>query len=159
VRLLAHDVTGTVEAVYRGARDRGRPLPRVAPELFVDDPEADLVVSVNLLSQLPYLPVQYLNRAGVHPTETIEAYARGVIEAHLLYLRRLPGVVALVADVEQLTVTAAGRVVGRSSTVHHVAVPEDGETWNWPLVPRRKAFPHHAYLRRVVGVILEGTTP
>ena len=84
-------------------------MPRTEPSLFLDDPEVDLVVSLNLLSQLPCLPERYLLRAGAHPPEEVLAYCRDLVQAHLEYLRRLPGVVALITDVESLTVTLAGQ--------------------------------------------------
>jgi hypothetical protein len=153
VRLLGADVTGTAEEVWRRARRRGADLPRATPTLFCDDPEVDLVASVNLLSQLPCLTERYLLRAGVHPPDAITAYARDVVVAHLGYLRRLPGVVALIADVEALTVSAAGRVVSRSTTLYGAELPWEGESWVWPLVPRRAAYPHHGAHLHVVGVV------
>ncbi|MGE3807172.1 MAG: hypothetical protein AB7K24_21120, partial [Gemmataceae bacterium] len=88
VRLFPADVTGTIEAVHAAARRPGSKLPTVEPDLFFDDDEVDLVASINLLSQLPYLPVQYLKQCGHHADEAVEAYARGVVQAHLEYLAR-----------------------------------------------------------------------
>ena len=151
VSLLAVDITGVAEAVYLCARKPG-PLPRHAPDLFCADPEVDFVASVNLLSQLPYWPQQYLHRAGVHAAAAIDDCARDIVRAHLDYLRRLPGVVALIADIEEMTITAAGKEAKRISTVYGVELPKSGETWTWPLVPRLKAYPHHGLHRLVVGI-------
>jgi hypothetical protein len=153
VSALAADVTGTAEAVYRNAKVPGAALPNVIPALFGDDREIDLVASVNLLSQLPSLPERYLLRAGVHPPEAITAYARNLVANHLDYLRRSPGVVSLIADVEALTVTAAGRVVKRSSTTHGVELPWRGESWTWPLIPRSDVYPHYASHLLVAGIV------
>ena len=70
VRLLTTDISGVAEAVFRAARTPG-PLPRHMPDLFCADSEVDLVASVNLLSQLPYWPEQYLLRAGAYPPAAI----------------------------------------------------------------------------------------
>jgi hypothetical protein len=153
VRLLQADVTDTVEAVYRCARRRGTPLPRSQPRLFRDDPEIDLIASVNILSQLSYLPERYLLMAGVHSPEAVAAYARPVVEAHLEYLRSLPGVVALVADVECLLVNRAGEVVESSSTVQGVPLPCPGREWIWKLAPVLYLSPHQGQHRRVVGIV------
>jgi hypothetical protein len=152
VHLLTADVTGTVEAVYRLAKVPGAPLPRAAPDLFLDDPEVDLVASVNVLSQLPYFPAKFLSGAGVHPEEAVAAYARDVVGAHLAYLRSLPGTVALISDVENLTVDRAGRVVERESTLYGAELPWAGEKWVWQLAPLlsvNRDFGHH---RWVVGI-------
>ncbi|HZT83164.1 MAG TPA: hypothetical protein VFA26_23245 [Gemmataceae bacterium] len=152
VRLLTADVTATIAEVYRVARTPGASLPRAAPSLFCDDPEVDLVASVNLASQLPYVPTTYLVRKGVHPADAIDAYGRDLISAHFDYLRRLPGVVALVADLEKLTLNEAGRVTQRASALRHVPLPWKGEDWVWRLAPAPEADPHYSYYRRVVGI-------
>ncbi len=153
VELLAADVTGTTEAVWRRAAVPGATLPRTAPDLFVRDPEVDLVASVNLLSQLPCLPERYLLEVGVQSAEAIAAYSRGVVEGHLEYLRRLPGAVALIADVEMKTLDAAGQVVKREDTLFGARFPYRGQTWDWPIVPRQRRWPHHAQHLAVVGVV------
>jgi hypothetical protein len=153
VRTVTADVTGVAEAVYRVARDANAPLPRAEPDLFCNEADVDLVASVNLLSQLPYLPAEYLTRAGVHSPEAIESFARDVVAAHTRYLLRLPGVTALVADVESLTVDAKGQVIGREDTLYGAPPPKGDEEWVWQLAPRPEAHRHYSYHRRVVGVV------
>ncbi len=152
VTALAADVTGTAETVYRLAKRGGQPLPRVAPQLFCDDAEVDLVASVNLLSQLPYIPCKYLSMAGTYTADEITAYGRDVVLAHLDYLRRLPGVAALVCDLERLTVDRTGALVERLSALRGVKLPWSGEEWVWDLAPRGEASPIYSYQRRVIGI-------
>jgi hypothetical protein len=153
VRAVALDVTGTAEAVYRAAHDPKAPLPRVRPEFFCDDAEVDLVASVNLLSQLPAVPCQYLADAAAHSAEAVAAFGRGLVEAHVEYLPRLPGVVALVCDLERLTLDRQGRPVERASALRGVTLPWRGEEWVWDLAPRPEADPDFSYRRRVVGIV------
>jgi hypothetical protein len=152
VSALAADVTGVAETVYHIARRGDEPLPRFAPQEFCDDPEVDLVASVNLLSQLPYLPCKYLSDAGVYRAEDIAAFGRDVVRAHIDYLKRLPGVVALVCDLERLTVDGGGALVERQSALRGVGLPWSGEGWVWDLAPRPEASPTYSYRRRVVGI-------
>ena len=153
VTLLQADITGTAEAVWRVARCPGLPLPQApAPELFVADAEVDLAASVNLLSQLPCMPEEYLLRRGTHSREAVADYARAVVTAHLDYLRRLPGVVAVVADVESLVVEITGKVRSRASTLWGVPFPWRGQEWTWPLVPVQPTFRVEGYHLRVIGV-------
>jgi hypothetical protein len=147
VHLLSADVGGVAEAVYRSGT-----MLRHTPNLFCDDDEVDLVASVNLLSQLPYWPVQHLTRAGVHAADEITAYARDLVAAHLDYLRRLPGIIALVADMEEMTISNSGQILRRETTIYGAELPWKGESWTWPLVPRQRKFPHHGLFRTVVGI-------
>jgi hypothetical protein len=151
VQFVAADVSGTVEAVWQAVEERATPLPRSRPQLFLGDDEVDFVASVNLLSQLPCMPEQYLRAVG-HPEAEIAAYCHDVVAAHLDYLRRLPGVVCLVADVEMVTISQAGREVARKSTLYGAEFPFTGQEWLWPLVPRKERYPHHGQHLFVVGV-------
>jgi hypothetical protein len=153
VRLLSADVTGTLEDIRQAARSEGSPLPRSSPDLFLNDQAIDLVASVNVLSQLPCMPERYLLDAGSHSQEEIVAYARDVIGAHLVWLRRFGAVVALVADVEALTISTEGEMVRRSNTLYGLAPDWQGETWTWPLVPCSSTPPYQATHLRVVGTV------
>ncbi len=85
VALVTADVTG----LSAGFRDRvrsgwrGTPVPQ--PCLFHDDETIDLVVSANLMAQLPVMPAAALRRAG-RDDQTVQAFCRAVVEAHLAYL-------------------------------------------------------------------------
>ncbi len=151
VHLLPADVSGTVEAVWQAVETPGTPLPGSRPTLFLDDEQVDFVASVNLLSQLPCLPEQYLRAVG-WPEAEITAYCRAVVMAHLEYLCKLPGVVCLAADVEMLTVSQTGRELARKSTLYGVPFPFAGREWAWPLVPRKGRYPYHGEHLIVVGV-------
>jgi hypothetical protein len=150
--VLTADVSETAEGVWLAVERPGTPLPPSRPRLFLGDDEVDFVASVNLLSQLPCMPENYLRRCQTHPAEQIDSYCTDVIEAHLSYLCALPGVVALVTDVEVRTVSQTGQEVARSSTLYGAKWPFQGEHWLWPLVPRGVRPPYHGEELLVVGV-------
>src|SRR5262249_16331145 len=75
LRRVPADVTATAHEVLRMAKLPGTRLPRTEPNLFLDDPEVDLVVSLNLLSQLPVIPTTYLERVGAHSSEAVLSLA------------------------------------------------------------------------------------
>lgn len=152
VKRVEADITGTIARTYAVAWDAHDPLPKSEPTLYLDDPEVDFTASVNLLSQLPCMPVAYLERQHVHSQEKIDAYARDVIRAHLAYLDRLPGRVALVTDFERLKINLMGQIVERRDLFFGVPWPTRGEEWEWKLAPCPEADPKHHYYRRVIGV-------
>src|SRR5580658_5877295 len=53
VKHLTADITNTIHDVYWVSDEPDRALPRSRPDLLADDPEVDLTISLNLLSQLP----------------------------------------------------------------------------------------------------------
>jgi hypothetical protein len=149
---LTADVTNTAEALLQVAKQPREPLPVSRPTLFLEAEEVDLVASVNLLSQLTYLPSEFLRRVGNRSDQEISEFSRDLIRAHLDYPHRLPGVVALVADVEQQKLSRDGSVVARTDTLHGIELPWRGDEWVWPLAPRPEAHREFSYHRHVVGV-------
>lgn len=151
VRLVCADVTGTAVELTRVASNLKLPLPRAAPSQFCDDPEIDYVASVNLLSQLAYLPGLFLEK-GQRSANEIEQYSRDVLLAHLDYLRRLPGVVSLITDVEKLVLDQRGRLEERIDILHGVALPHADEEWTWNHVPLNLLSRDYSYDRHVCAI-------
>lgn len=152
VRLVRADVSATAADLTRLANDPSCPLPRAMPQMFCDDPEVDYVASVNLLSQLPYIPSLYLAKNPARSEQEIDDYARSLIESHLDYLRRLPGVVTLITDVEKIQFDREGEIVDRFDILYGVKLPWFGEEWMWNHVPLKHLSPDVAYHRRVCAV-------
>ena len=151
VSLIRADVSATAAELAKVAKDPALPLPHAAPQLFCDDPQVDYVVSVNLLSQLPYVPSFYLEKKS-RPESEIDAYSRDLIECHIDYLRRLPGVVTLITDVEKLKVDRAGNIVERFDILYGASLPWQADEWTWEHVPLKHVSPEFAYHRRVCAV-------
>lgn len=137
VELAALDVTQVSEAIYH-LGPTGGALPRSRPTLFQDDPNVDLVASMNLLSQLPYTPCKYLRRWNHFSPNDLEGFARHLIEAHLAFLGGFTCTVCLIADEEYLTYDAQDRLVERRGALHGAELPWPGEDWVWRLAPRTK---------------------
>jgi hypothetical protein len=158
VRAVTADVTGTIDAIYRTARTPGTPLPPPQPTLFVEDAEVDLLASVNLLSQLPFIPSEYLSAAGYPPAQ-IDAFAAQLIRSHLAYLEQFAAMTVLVTDFEVLTLDRDGKWLERSDLLYRVRLPYRGESWIWDLAPRPESHPVFSYSRRVLGVLDVGHAP
>ena len=152
VHRIEADITGTINQAYAVAWDAHEPLPRCEPQLYLDDPEVDFTASVNLLSQLPCMPMTYLQKQHVHSTEKIDDYARDLIRAHLAYLDRMPGRVTLITDFERLKITLLGQIVERRDLFFGVPRPTRGEEWEWKLAPCPEADRSHHFYRRVIGI-------
>lgn len=151
VKLVSADLTGTAEELTRIVNRPEQPLPRATPTLFCNDPEIDFVASVNLLSQLAYLPGIFLEKRNRTEAE-IEAYSYAVLSAHLDYLRRLPGIVTLITDYEKVVVDRNGEITERIDILHGVKLPGPGEEWTWNHVPLNLLSREYSYDRRVRAI-------
>lgn len=153
LRRVTADITNTVAEAYRVAWDRDDPLPVSAPTLFLDDPEVDYVASVNLLSQLPCMPMDYLQSQRVHSTDKILRYVQHLLTAHMVYLKQLPGVVTLITDIERLKYNLMNQLLERKDLFYGVPPPCGEREWEWKLAPCPEADNRHHYYRRVVAVV------
>jgi hypothetical protein len=127
-RYMTLDVHGAAEALHAG-----RPLrPRAASPL-TGFAAAEVTFSVNLLSQLPLLPVRALRRRGMTPAEA-DAEAARIMAEHVDDLRALPGRAVLIADAERRTLDPEGKI--RTERLAAAAgLPAPTESWLWPVAP------------------------
>ncbi|GJD61479.1 hypothetical protein [Methylobacterium frigidaeris] len=140
VARLTHDLSGT-EGLLLGRSGAFAPvLPPVCRE-------ADLVVSANLLSQLPILPVARLEAAGrLGPWTDAEAFGRRIVAAHLDALAELRARICLVTDLDETEEDRAGQVLERLDLLYGVDPGPAACKWEWVLAP----FGEEARDRRLV---------
>jgi hypothetical protein len=139
VELISADVTGVMDELVQIAPIPGARLPISHPTRFINDRELDLTLSVNLLSQIPYVPGKYLDE--LRDEETIDAFMRHLVEAHLDYLCRLPGHSALITDVLVSRMSRDGGPAETGDPLYGVSLPPADSTWEWHLAPSPEAAP------------------
>lgn len=151
VTLVAEDVTGmAADFDFRVSSGwQGDPVPDATA--FLDRPQVDLVVSANLLAQLPIFLAAALQRRTRLDGDPLEDFCRAVIEAHLAYLRRFDAVVCLITEVERAALDKDAAVVQRHDALYGLELPGGGTQWNWDLAPLGEVSRTHALRNRVVG--------
>lgn len=162
VKLVTVDVTGVVEELRVVPKDGGGPLPVSLPDNFLDDHTLDFTASVNILSQLSWVPGHFLR--GWRSEQEIQTMKEQLVRAHLEYLSRLSGRVALITDVSWHAVPSLGksRVEGRLSGVScadepagewdvlgGVGLPQAEQEWEWRIAPAPERDPVLDYSARV----------
>ncbi len=151
VHLHRLDITGIVKMVHAMARrGRGLDVPERTPEFFLED-GFDLVVSANVLSQLPLAPVNYATHRNrkLTPEET-KAFSRRLVINHLDWLASFAGNVCLMSDLER-QYSDGENVVCRERSLWGVELPEGGREWLWDLAPMPEIEPKFDVRHRVVG--------
>ncbi len=141
VTLQVADLSGCVDWL-RGNGER-----RTDPLSLFDREEIDFVVSANLLSQLPILPLDWFESRNRPPPDGL---GRGIVVAHLEGLSRLRARVCLVTDLDQMTEDREGRVVERLDLLHGIGLPAPDRSWIWEIAPfgevgRRRRQIHHVH--------------
>ena len=116
------DLTGLVDDLAQGEMPAEPPLPDLP------DADADLVVSLNLLSQLPLIPARHV------PEKQAKAFATEIQRQHLRALQALPGRVCLITETVREFVED-GDVDETEPTLGDIKLPEPDERWIWNLAP------------------------
>ena len=149
VKILSCDATGAIQALAVVARRPGLPTPESRPVAFVDDPTLDFTASVNLLSQLGWVPGVFLSKCR-SPSQ-IEALKSQFVAAHLDYLKRLPGHTALITDTlwTEHPVAASASPLERWDVLSGVCLPEPEHAWDWNIAPAPERSPLAHYVARV----------
>lgn len=134
VEHVSLDVTGLTPMLSRGLNH----LPDVPePEFYHIFPDVDFVVSLNLASQLPLMPVAYLTKRGLLETdEAAAAYSQTIIDAHFRWLAGFKAVRCLVADRRWDVKGVDGRPIRQDDPLYGISLPGPDRLWTWAVAPR-----------------------
>ena len=139
---LEHDVTGVAGSLYRNSLQGISELPEPARVRPSDERDADLVVSLNILSQLWVIPRAFAaQRLRALGHDQVDEWCGRITEAHYASLRSLSCAVCLIADHAFVKKDGSGRTVGRGSTIGGLGLPAPGESWTWNLAPLTRDSP------------------
>jgi hypothetical protein len=160
VRLVSVDVAGIAEATWdhvTHGRTDALPSPRADAGPYAD---SDLVISANLLTQLPLMPLGLLmDKAKGYPDDAIKTFARHIVENHLALLGALPGRACLVTETERVIYGGPSNNGGGDEMIEEIdplfgaAIPASGRKWIWNIAPRPEINPHIDLRFRMTGIV------
>lgn len=150
VETLTADLSGAMALMTGAARELEPCLPPVCAE-----PGTGLVISANLLSQLPIRPVARLEASrrplgGWTPADG-DAFGRRIVEAHLGALAGLKARVCLVTDIDETEEDRQGRIEARHDLLYGVRLGAPDEAWTWELAPFGEAARNRRLIHGVAG--------
>lgn len=150
VELLTADLSGAMALLTGAAPDLDPRLPPVCAE-----PETGLVISANLLSQLPIRPVARLEGArrpfGPWTPDAGDAFGARIVAGHLDALADLSAQVCLVTDLDEIEEDRQGHVHARHDLLYGVPLGAPERAWTWELAPFGETARDRRLLHRVVG--------
>lgn len=135
VKIEWHDVTGIAKKIHDFS-EKTMALPEPSPSLPAGYDDADLVVSLNILSQLPVIPCIFALKK-MHRIKDFEpeTWGRQIIESHISFLNSLKASVCLISDYNFALSDKKGVIAEQGSTIYNVQVPEPEKKWTWKISP------------------------
>ncbi|WP_232629734.1 hypothetical protein [Methylobacterium sp. Leaf118] len=150
VELLTADLSGAMDLLTGAAPDLDPRLPPVCTEA-----ETGLVISANLLSQLPIRPVARLERTrrplGPWTRDDGDAFGARLVAGHLAALAGLSAQVCLLTDLDETEEDRQGRVHARHDLLYGQRLGPPERSWTWELAPFGEVARDRRLLHRVVG--------
>ncbi|MCF6345571.1 MAG: hypothetical protein L3J00_03775 [Thiomicrorhabdus sp.] len=148
VELVEHDITESLERIMVGFSFVD------TPASWLDDPSIDLVISLNLITQLPLIPVRWLIEHFDVSEQEGDILGKQLILAHLLYLQTFNGEVCLIADREGVEFDSTGQEIDRFDPWWDVeppaiAYPKSEYRWPWQVVPLGEVSRYKSQKNRV----------
>jgi hypothetical protein len=141
------DLTGTAEALAAGAAP-----PEPGSRFGLDDPAVDFVVSLNLVSQLPLGPVDWLAAKGGLPDADAARYGAKIVAAHFSHLRAFAAPVCVVGDRSRTWVGRDGTVIETEDALFGMPPPAEDAAWDWDLAPLGEEDRAYAIRNRVFAI-------
>ena len=129
VRLVQGDVTGVAEQVFVR-----RSLSVWPSETW--DSNYDLIISANVLSQLPLAPCQFVHVSDTEKT----TFAQRIVRDHINWLSKARGQVCLITDVER-QYWKCGLLQCAHPLLWGFALPSGACEWMWDLGPKPEMDP------------------
>lgn len=133
VTLLEHDITGLSEALIN--YHPNKPLPTPTAYLPLKAQQADLIISANLLSQLPLIPSQYLQKHFSIDDEILQAWQCTIISDHLRLLTEQTGQCCLISDTAHDYLNSEDILMEHHSMLHDLGLGQPDQQWRWPIAP------------------------
>lgn len=152
VRLVSSDLSGVADATWDHVlENRAGPLP--APDTGTGTGSAlcadsDLVVSANLLSQLPLAPMGWVRG---YSEDEVHAFARAIIDHHLSFLGRLGARVCLLTESAR-QIMDGDEILQEIDPLFGATLPLSGLKWNWNIAPRPEIKPSIDLRFRMTGI-------
>lgn len=140
------DITGQMETLYHNPEQ----IPEISiPDFYHDVPEIDCVLSVNLASQLPVIPLKYLSHKISHDENDLDRFAKDLLVAHFTWLSGFTCATALICDKAWERLDVGGNVIETDDPLHDLISQKTTREWYWDVAPRHETGTEFSRRNRV----------
>lgn len=138
IQLVEMDVTNGLEALLNvGSIDEM--LVHLYENSTKLEFDADCIISLNLVTQIPLVPVARMVKKFNADPAKLEKFAKLLIQQHLDLLNAQKGVKCLIADREISECDKQGKEIDCFNPAWDVIMPKVDTKWNWVAVPYKES--------------------
>jgi hypothetical protein len=148
IKLEVCDLTASLANTRTGSHDISE------PRAYLDDDDIDLVVSANVASQLPLIPIDWLMQVSRIEADQSDKFGKKIIKAHFDYLEQFSASVCLICDVERVTSDQTGSELSRTSALFDLPTPEHQASWTWEIAPLGEIDKNQATSHIVIASVM-----
>jgi hypothetical protein len=142
VRLVQADITGIAEKLFEDIARGRRQLPESEPVIPESNGSASLVISLNIISQLSVIPIDYIRAKTSTDDETLmQAWCDRMRKAHIQALQKIGCDACLLSDHKFIYRDVGGAIIEHGSTVGELELPVPDRLWTWDIAPRGEIGP------------------
>jgi hypothetical protein len=158
VELIEDDATG---GVVQEVWEKAGKLPFYRKLSSLDDivvpvyePKGDpgLVISLNILSQLDVLPVEFLKKRSKAGEEEILRFRKTIQENHLRFLSRYNSI--LITDISEIFTDSANKTAEVPTVLASLPSAGNREEWTWDFDLRKSDYYEKSSVMKVVAITL-----
>ena len=175
VSFVELDISSNLKTLYEAVQEfkstkniqefnaRINSLINFVPDFFLADADVDLVISLNLLSQLPLCAEQWLAKQKID--FDFSCFYKSLIKNHLEYLKRLNSKkknILLITDTQKQILNKNNQLVAVESSIKDLQIQDylptlvKSKSWNWLLAPAGELDPNYQMQLNVEAFVLKG---
>jgi hypothetical protein len=157
--LIEEDISGgLIQEVWNRTRHRSflnrlRALDGIKVPAYKPEYEVGMIVSLNILTQLESLPVEWLKKKSMAGEEDFVYFRKEIQENHISLLKQYNSV--LITDISEVITEKAGNVYDRKTVVAQLPEPEFKEEWTWDFEPRDSDYYRKKSNFKVIAMFLQ----
>lgn len=125
----------------------------ISPTFYHDFPDIDFVLSVNVASQLPVMPLQYLakmtGRKLSHDDDVLDSFSKDIIAAHFRWLSGFKCPAALICDRAWERLDLSGKLLVSDDPLYELNMIMPAKEWYWDVAPAKEIGANYARRNRV----------
>ena len=158
VELIEQDVTGgLIEEIWQKKRkysflNKLRSLENIIVPEYTPDCDPGMVISLNILTQLESLLVDFLKKVSNIKEEEFNLFRTEIQKKHMDFLKKHKSV--LITDITEILTDKSGNVTYIPTVFTELPCGQYREEWNWHFDLVRSDFYTKKSIFKVVGIII-----